>query len=83
MADDINRDDEPPFGAARTVEAYHIEEAVRQAQLARSNLTARLAISDRGEVEEVRPVAPAGARTQAGTPVVTAEPDEEWEDEST
>jgi hypothetical protein len=42
-----NQDEDVPAGAARTVEIYHIEEAVRQAQLSRSRLTVRIPLRDR------------------------------------
>lgn len=73
--------DNTTIGPARTVEVFHIEEAVRQAQLARSRMAVRVPIRDRGIVESVNPVGLAGAETQGGTPVVTDEPHETWEEE--
>lgn len=81
MADE-RRNEEPQYGTARTVEAYHIEEAVRQAQLARAGLVVRLPLRDRGEVIEVRPAGIEGPTTQGGTPYLSDEPHETWETES-
>jgi hypothetical protein len=55
MVNDINNENREA-GAARTVEVYHIEEAVRRAREARARYTIRMPFLPQKGIEDIRPV---------------------------